>query len=149
MILVSACLAGEKCRYDGKDNRIDYIEKLVKEGKAISVCPEILGGLSTPRIPAEIKKEKDAVMVVTRDGIEVTDNFKVGALKTLEIAKRNGTILVILKAKSPSCGKYSVYDGTFTGKLIEGKGITVELLEKNGIKVIDESEIEENFYENK
>ncbi len=142
MILVSACLAGVRCRYDGNDNKIDFIEKMVLDGKAIPVCPEILGGLETPRTPAEIKLDNGELKIINEDEKDLTKCFIIGAEKTLEIAKIIGAKNAVLKSKSPSCGNKFVYDGNFNKTLVEGKGITASLLEKNGITVINEEEAE-------
>jgi uncharacterized protein YbbK (DUF523 family) len=136
MKLVSACLAGYQCRYDGEDNTCRQVVDLVREGLAIPVCPEQLGGLKTPRNPSEIVNDREEdIKVMTKDGRDVTQNFLQGAFKTLRIAKLYNIHEAILKAKSPSCGCGQIYDGTFTGKLIEGDGVTTRILKKNGIKV--------------
>ena len=137
MILVSACLLGINCRYDGGNNLNEKVLKLFLEGKAIPVCPEQLGGLSTPRVPAEIIGDK----VLDKNGKDVTANFEKGALETMRIARLLKCEVAILKENSPSCGVHYVYDGTFSNKKIEGMGKTCELLIKNGIKVYSENEI--------
>ena len=137
MILVSACLCGINCKYNGSNNYNEKIFKLVKEGKAIPICPEQLGGLSTPRLPSEIKEGK----VINKEGIDVTNNFKRGANEVLELCKKLKINKVILKSKSPSCGKGKIYDGNFNGTLIDGNGILTELLLKNNIEVINSDEI--------
>ena len=136
-ILVSACLLGEPCRYDGKSKPNDAVIALKDKHTLIPVCPEVLGGLKTSRIPAEISGDK----VIRADGIDVTREYKCGAKITLDIAKKEGVSLAILKAKSPSCGNKQIYDGTFSRTLIDGKGITARLLEENQIRVIDEQEL--------
>ncbi|MBQ4585089.1 MAG: DUF523 domain-containing protein [Clostridia bacterium] len=136
-ILVSACLLGIPCRYDGKSNPNQEVISLKDKFELIPICPEVLGRLPTPRIPAEIQGER----VVRSDGVDVTLEYIEGAKKALEIAKEKDCDLAILKAKSPSCGNREIYDGTYTKTLIKGKGITVKLFEKNGITVINESEI--------
>lgn len=136
-ILVSACLLGIPCRYDGKSNPNQEVISLKDKFELIPICPEVLGRLPTPRIPAEIQGER----VVRSDGVDVTLEYTEGAKKALEIAKEKDCDLAILKAKSPSCGNREIYDGTYTKTLIKGKGITVKLFEKNGITVINESEI--------
>lgn len=139
MYIVSACLAGIKCKYNGKDNKNEAIAKLVEEGKAIPVCPEVLGGLPTPRVPCEIiKDDKGNIKVMDKEGVDRTAEFLEGAKKALAIGKVVGAEVAILKANSPSCGCGFIYDGTFSGKLIEGNGVTTDLLAKNGIKVYDE-----------
>lgn len=143
MYLVSSCLAGCKCRYDGKDNRNERVVELINEGKAIPICPEQLGGLTTPRIPCEIvPDEQGDKYVINREGVDETRAFKLGAECSIKIAKALGIKKAILKAKSPSCGYGQIYDGTFTGKLIQGNGITVEAFLKEGIKVYTELDIE-------
>jgi uncharacterized protein YbbK (DUF523 family) len=137
MIIVSACLAGVKCRWDGEAKPCKKIMDLVKCGKAIPVCPEQLGGLSTPRIPSEQKGNK----VYSKDGKDLTAEFERGAKEGLKIAKLSNCNEAILKSKSPSCGCGKVYDGSFSGKLIKGDGLFAELLKKNGIKVFTEDEI--------
>jgi uncharacterized protein YbbK (DUF523 family) len=109
----------------------------VKEGKAILVCPEQLGGLTTPRLPSEIKNGK----VINKEGKDVSKGFRRGSELVLEIAKEYECKKAIFKARSPSCGKDQIYDGTFSGKLVKGNGITAELLMKNGIEVKTEEEI--------
>ena len=136
-ILVSACLLGEPCRYDGKSKPNEAVILLKEKHTLIPVCPEVLGGLKTPRIPAEVQGDR----VVRVDGYDVTKEYINGAKITLDIAKRECVEIAILKSKSPSCSNKQIYDGTFTRTLIDGKGITARLLEKNGIKVIDEQEL--------
>ena len=136
-ILVSACLLGTPCRYDGKSKPNENIIALKEKYELIPVCPECLGGLKTPRLPAEIKGDK----VIRIDGYDVTSNYQEGAQRTLEIAYENGIQIAILKSNSPSCSSKQIYDGTYTKKLIDGKGITTRLLEKNNIKVVDENEL--------
>ncbi len=135
MIVVSACLAGVKCRYDGQANTHETIKKLVHEGKAIMICPEILGGLSTPRKPCEINCGK----VITADGEDHTQAFEKGAKLALEQALSCNCKLAILKAKSPSCGCNLIYDGSFTKTLVEADGMTAELFKKHGIIVVNET----------
>lgn len=137
MKIVSACLAGINCAYDGKSRYHKIISKLVKKGKAIPVCPEQLGGLTTPREPAEQKNNK----VITKIGKDVTKEFNNGAKEVLKIAKLINCKEAILKAKSPSCGSGLIYDGSFTKTLIKGDGVTTKLLKKNKIKVLTENEI--------
>lgn len=136
-ILVSACLAGINCKYNGKNNENEKIIELIKEKDVILICPEQLGGLKTPRTPAEIKNNK----VINKEGIDVTEEYQKGAQEVLKIAQKFNIKTAILKSKSPSCGKGKIYDGTFSNKLIEGNGITAELLKKHGIKVISSDDI--------
>lgn len=135
MYLVSACLAGINCRYNGGHTAMKEIVALVKEGQAIPICPEVIGGLPTPRPCAEMTEVGN---VVNSEGEDVTPYFKKGAEKTLEIAKILGITEAILKSRSPSCGYGQVYDGSFAGQLKAGNGITAELLSKHGIKLYTE-----------
>ena len=137
MKVVSACLAGQKCRYNSTSVSCKKVIELVKKGDAIVVCPELLGGLSTPRSPAERKGNR----VITKDGADVTAQFRDGAKKALKIALDNNCDLAILKSNSPSCGCGQIYDGTFTGKLISEDGEFTKLLKKHHIKVITENNI--------
>lgn len=143
-ILISACLCGINCKYNGGNNLREDIKKLYDEGRTILVCPEVLGGLSTPRIPREIvsgdgkKVLEGKSKVMSKDGEDTTKAFIRGAKEALKIAKENNITIAILKAKSPSCGKGIIYSGEFNGKLIEGNGVTTELLIQNGIKVFNE-----------
>ncbi len=137
MIIVSACLAGIKCRYDGKDNANNKVIKMVKNGIAIPICPEQLGGLQTPRIPAEITADK----VINKKGENVTSQFKKGAKETLRIAELANCHKAILKQSSPSCGYGKIYDGSHTGRIIEGMGLTAKLLSQNGIIIITEEDL--------
>ena len=137
-ILISACLLGVNCRYDGTGIFIEQLHALKKKYHLIPVCPEIFGGLKTPRDPAEIILDK----VITKNGEDVTENYKKGANETLKLAKFYDCKLAILKERSPSCGYGKIYDGTFSGMLIDGNGVTAELLIENGITVMGESQIE-------
>jgi uncharacterized protein YbbK (DUF523 family) len=136
--LVSACLAGINCRYDGKSKECEIVSKLVNTGKAIPVCPEQLGGLSTPRVSSEIIGDK----VMSKEGRDCTAEFTLGAERTLAIAKALGIKKAILKSKSPSCGCGKIYDGTFSGTLVDGYGKAAELLKKHGIEVVTENDVE-------
>ena len=139
LILVSACLAGVNCKYNGGNNLNLEILKLVQEGKAILVCPEQLGGLSTPRKPSEIV-DRVSSKVAASDGTDVTEEYQKGAYETLKIANLYQVKKAILKSKSPSCGNTTIYDGTFTHTLTGGEGITTKLLRENGIEVINDDE---------
>lgn len=134
MIAVSACLAGECCRFDGKACVHKEIKRLVEEKKAIAVCPECLGGLPVPRCCCEIIGGK----VMSSDGKDRTANFISGAEKALAIALKNGCTLAVMKSKSPSCGTSQIYDGTFSGRLKKGSGIAAQMFMDHGIRVIDE-----------
>ena len=138
-VLISACLYGEKCRYDGGDNLIPRLDEIKKFCNLFPVCPEVLGGLETPRNPSEIIGEK----VVSNVGKDVTEEYTKGAEKALKTALENGCEVALMKAKSPSCGVGKIYDGTFSRKLTDGDGITVKLLKEHGIKVFDETQINE------
>lgn len=137
MKLCSACLLGKNCRYDGGNELSEKILELSKKEKLISICPEELGGLPTPRTPSEIINDK----VMTKSGEDVTEQFRKGAEETLKIARLNNITEAILKQISPSCGCGKIYDGTFSGKVVDGWGITADLLRKNGIKVVSDEEI--------
>ncbi len=132
-IMVSACLAGENCKYDGKNNLNQKISALFEGNEVITVCPETAGGLPTPRIPAEIVRG----VVVNKSGISVDREFRLGAEKVLEIAQREQPDLIVFQSRSPSCGVKQRYDGTFTGTLIKGSGVTAELLLSHGFHVVD------------
>jgi len=136
-ILCSACLLGIKCRYDGKSKPNEKIIKLSKKVFLIPVCPEQLGGLPTPRVPAEQKRNK----VFTKNGKDVTKNFLKGAEETLKIIRLFNTKKAILKQRSPSCGCGQIHDGTFSDMIIKGDGVTAALLKRNGIKVISEEDL--------
>lgn len=136
--LVSACLAGFPCRYDGTPFPVRKIIQLVEEGDAIPFCPEQLGGLPTPRSQCEIRSNNGEKTVVSIDGSDCTKEYISGAEASLELAEKSGIKNAILKSRSPSCGFGIIYDGTFSGTRIEGNGITAELFYKNGITVYTE-----------
>ena len=138
MILVSACLLGCACRYDGQSKPHPLAMELARQGRAVPVCPEQLGGLTTPRLPSERQGER----VVMQDGRDVTKEYRRGAAEALRLAGLYGCTAAVLKERSPSCGCGRVYDGTFTGTLTEGDGVTAEVLKARGIQVYGESEIE-------
>ncbi|GKU23935.1 DUF523 domain-containing protein [Clostridium folliculivorans] len=146
MIIISACLCGCNCKYNGGNNYNEDIKKIYDEGEAILVCPEEMGGLSTPREPVEIQGGSGVdvlegrAKVLSARGTDVTEEFIKGASKVLEIAVKNNVKKAILKSKSPSCGARKIYDGTFSGKTVEGNGVTAELLKLNGIEVLSEEE---------
>lgn len=140
-ILVSACLLGVPCRYDGASKGDPRLEALRAQGHTlVPVCPEVLGGLPTPRSPAELQKDG---RVVNREGVDVTAEYRSGAERALEIARAHGCTCGVLKERSPSCGSGRVYDGTFTRTLIPGSGVAAELLSAHGITVYGESQVEE------
>jgi uncharacterized protein YbbK (DUF523 family) len=149
LYLVSACLLGVACRFDGKSNQVPELYDMVTKGLAIPICPEVAGGLPTPRLPAEIEKadaglDGDAVLegrtrVVRSDGVDVTPQFTQGAEAALALARRLGIGRAILKADSPSCGAGRIHEGRFEGKLVPGDGVTTALLKRNGIQVTTEA----------
>ena len=136
-ILVSACLLGTPCRYDGKSKANPDVLALSGSYNLIPVCPEVAGGLPTPRVPSERIGDK----VMMRDGRDVTDNYRSGAQEALRLCRLHNIKIAILKERSPSCGKGEIYDGSFSGRLTARDGVTAELLTKEGIRVIGESEI--------
>ena len=138
-ILISACLVGDKCKYDGHTNYTPLIKDLLEKYELVPFCPEVEGGLPTPRKPSERKGDK----VINNVGKDVTRNFELGAEKALNICKYLNIKIAILKENSPSCGVNQIYDGNFNKKLIKGEGVTTELLRKNGIIVYTENQIEE------
>lgn len=137
-ILVSACLLGENCKYNGKNNLNAKVLELKKKFSIIPICPEVMGGLPTPRVPSEIQGDK----VINKEGKDVTKEYNRGALLALELAKKHNCKIAILKEKSPSCGSKFIYDGTFTGTKILDNGVTAKLLRLNGILVYSEDEID-------
>ena len=137
MILVSACLAGYNCRYNGGNHEDERIVQLVKEGRALPVCPEQLGGLTTPRSPAEITEDG---RVLTEKGEDVTQQFVLGAKETLRLCLLYDCKVAILKSLSPTCGSGQIYDGTFKKVMVEGDGLTVKLLKENGVVVLTEND---------
>lgn len=131
---ISACLCGVNCKYNGGNNFSLKIKEIYDKGDSILICPEVLGGLTIPRKPFEIREDR----VINTEGIDCTEHFTRGAFKALGIIKEKGITKAILKENSPSCGVNHIYDGTFSNKLIEGKGITTRLLVENGIDVVSE-----------
>lgn len=143
-ILVSSCLIGKNCKYNGKNNYNEKVIEYIKDKDVYLVCPEQLGGMSTPRLASERKGNK----VINKEGKDVTKNFINGACKVLDIALKNNVKKAILKSKSPSCGLDLIYDGTFTNTLISGDGITTELLKKNDIEILTENDLYEEYHSN-
>ena len=131
-ILVSSCLLGLNCKYDGGNNYSNEIDEFLKDYDVIPICPEIMGGLPTPRVGSERFGDK----VITKDGRDVTEQYKKGAEETLFLAKKYDVKKALLKLRSPSCGSEKIYDGTFTHTVIDGDGVTAELLKNNGIEII-------------
>ena len=136
-IAVSACLLGDNCKYNGGNNYSETVVEFVKGHDVIPVCPEVMGGLPTPREPSEIINGK----VMHKDGSSVDAEFRKGAQLSLKKVKDAGAELVILQSRSPSCGVRSIYDGTFSGTIISGQGVFAKLLIENDIKVLDVSEL--------
>ena len=137
-ILISACLIGDKCKYDGKSNYNPKIKDLLEKYELVPFCPEVEGGLPTPRVPAERIKDQ----VINKEGKDVTRNYERGAELAYNICMYLGIKIAILKKLSPSCGSNEIYDGTFSHKIVKGDGVTAELLKRKGIKVINEDEID-------
>ena len=137
-ILVSACLLGVNCRYNGERKKLEGIERLMERAELIPVCPEILGGLPTPRPPAERVGDR----VMNREGADVTEAYQRGAEETLRLAELFGEKVALLKECSPSCGMGKIYDGSFQGRIVDGSGVTAELLSSHGISVYGESRID-------
>ena len=147
MYIISACLCGVNCKYNGLNNYNEKCNELFISGKAILVCPEQLGGLSTPRVPSELQDNtlniiKKNGKILNKDGEDVTENFLKGAREVTTIAKKLNIKKAILKEGSPSCGVNYIYDGTFTGNKIKGNGITTELLKALDIEVISEEALD-------
>jgi len=136
-IAVSACLLGENCKYNGGNNYSEKVADFIKGHQVIGVCPELSGGLPVPREPAEIV---DGV-VRTKNGASVDEAFRLGAETAMKIIEENDIELVILQSRSPSCGTKTIYDGTFSGKLIAGQGIFAQMLAKRNFKVVDVSDL--------
>ena len=136
-IMVSACLLGENCKYSGGNNHREKVLEYIKGHDVFPICPEVMGGLPTPRVPAEIV---DGV-VMSKAGVNVDREYRLGAEKALEIAKREKIDLAIMQPRSPSCGVTEIYDGTFTGRRIPGQGVTAALLIEHGFRVIDADDL--------
>ena len=143
-VVVSACLLGSPVRYNGKDKKTSHpvLQRWIDEGRVVSVCPEVLGGLGTPRPPSEIIHVAGARRVHANDGRDVTAEFETGAADALEQAIRHGAPVAILKEGSPSCGSTYVYDGTFTGARVDGEGVAAALLRRYGVRVFSENELD-------
>lgn len=139
ILLVSACLLGTPCRYDGLSQPCPAVLALMKEHTLIPVCAELLGGLPTPRVPAERCGEE----VIRRDGVSVTEAYRRGAEEVLRLARLYHADGAILKSKSPSCGTTEIYDGSHTRRLVPGMGVTAELLAKNGYRVVSEQNLQD------
>lgn len=142
-IAVSACLLGVPCRFDGQARPCEAVRALADQHELVAVCPESGTGLSIPRPPNEVVVSEKRLRVVDSEGADHTDAFVAGARKALERAQREGCQLAILKSKSPSCGNGLIYDGTFTGTLVEGWGVAARMFRDAGIHVLDENLLEE------
>jgi uncharacterized protein YbbK (DUF523 family) len=146
LLLVSACLVGIPCQYHGGSCPHGLLQALAVQGHILPLCPEVMGGLPTPRPPAEIQGGdggdvlEGRARVVNAEGKDVTAEFLAGAQKALRVAHRWGIKVAVLKARSPSCGVGQIYDGSFSGRLVKGDGVTVALLKREGIIVIEEGE---------
>ena len=141
-LLVSACLLGEACRYDGKSKPCEAVLRLGDAHTLIPICPEVMGGLPTPRVPSEVQQNGT---VRNREGQDVTLQYQAGAREVLRVALDEKCDGAILKEKSPACGKGRIYDGSFTKTLTDGNGICADLLLQNGIAVLGESEISDEI----
>ncbi|MGE4262423.1 DUF523 domain-containing protein [Shewanella sp.] len=139
-ILVSACLMGEKVRYDGNDNLLQHplMQRWQQEQRLLMICPEVAGGLSVPRAPAE----QIGTRIITCDGADVTAAFQRGAWRAQQLAQQQGVVMAILKARSPSCGVGQIYDGSFSRRLIAGDGVTAAALRQLGITVFSELQLD-------
>lgn len=137
IIGVSACLLGENCKYDGGNNYSEALHEFVKNHTVVPICPEVMGGLPTPRDPAEIIGGE----VRQKSGRSVDEAFRKGAQEALKKVKDAGAELVILQSRSPSCGVNEIYDGSFTGRRVKGKGVFARLLEEEGIRAVDAEDI--------
>ena len=135
-VLVSACLLGEPCRYDGASVPCEEVIGLAEAHELVPVCPEQLGGLPTPRVPSEIQADG---RVVDKNGVDRTEAFQLGARKTVEQARAHGCTQAVLKSRSPSCGVNEVYDGSFSGTLVGGEGVTAQALREAGVRLFDET----------
>ena len=135
--LISACLCGYPCRYDGQSRPKAALVQLVKEGLALPFCPETAGGLPTPRTPCERKGQ----LIMDQNGCDRTASYQAGAQQALALAQKHRLTAAILKERSPSCGSRQIYDGTFTGTLIDGMGLTAQLLAENGLALYSEENL--------
>ncbi|WP_137807410.1 DUF523 domain-containing protein [Pseudomonas sp. G(2018)] len=149
-ILVSRCLLGHRVRYDGgASGPFDQLQLWLDEGRVVPLCPEVAGGLPTPRAAAEISGGQGSEVldgqaaVITTEGIDVSAQFLSGAYQALELVQQHGIRIAILKANSPSCGNLLTYDGTFSGVKVSGEGVTAALLKRNGVQVFSELELAE------
>lgn len=137
-ILVSACLLGENCKYNGGNNKCEEVIKLGQKHTLIPVCPETFANLPTPRVASEIKDGK----VYSKDGKDLTEEFYDGAEKTLYVAEESACQIAVLKERSPSCGFGKIYDGTFSGTLTYSNGVAAQMLYEHGIIILGESKLD-------
>lgn len=137
-LLISACLYGKNTKYSGGNNLISRLSELEEKYELFLICPEVDGGLSTPRNPSEQLDDK----VISNKGVDVTKEFNLGAQIALNVAKKNNIQKALLKESSPSCGTHKIYDGTFSGRKIDGMGVAAKLLKENGIEVYSDLELE-------
>ena len=152
-LLMSACLVGQCCRWDARNGKscvTPRLHKMLSAGEVAVICPECAGGLDVPRPASEIEPGRTAAdvlagrgRVINTAGADVTEAYVKGAQAALELVKKHGIRVAILKAKSPSCGRDAVYDGTFSGNLIPGEGVAARLLREAGVRIFDENEVEE------
>lgn len=135
---------GDQVRYDGRHNLLDHpkVKQWFSEGRVVKICPESAGGLPTPRPPAETQS-KFPIMITDRTGQDVTPEFLMGAEQTLDLARRESVCCALMKARSPSCGNVQIYDGSFSGELVEGSGVAASELMRNGIPVFNENQLDE------
>lgn len=145
-ILISACMLGEKVRYDGKHQLLEHpiLQLWNAQGRLVSVCPEVSGGLGVPRLPAEAQC-KHPILVVNCEGEDVTPEFLSGAERTLETAQKEHVCCALMKSKSPSCGNQQIYDGSFSGQLTTGQGIAAAELMRHGYPVFNEHQLDQLF----
>lgn len=141
-ILVSACLLGEPCRYDGRAKPCAAVQALAKQHRLVPVCPEVLGGLPTPRLPSELQRTEAGLRVVNAEGEDVTAAFERGAECACRLAEDEGCTVAVLKSGSPSCGSETVHDGTFSGRMCRGEGVAAARLRGQGVVVIDEEHLD-------
>jgi uncharacterized protein YbbK (DUF523 family) len=146
-IVISACLAGVACTHEAEPKTRDWAVKLVADGRAVLVCPEVAGGLPIPRPAAEIQSGEGSdvvegrARVLTEDGVDVTENYLAGARKATDAARDAGARIAVLKARSPSCGCGAIYDGTFRGELRSGDGVTAAMLKQEGLEVVPDQDV--------
>ncbi|QOR36761.1 DUF523 domain-containing protein [Clostridium sp. 'deep sea'] len=143
MVIVSACLVGIKCRYNGKCTNIEYLQNLITTGEALPLCPEVLGGLPIPRPCCEIVNHANEKKVINTKNEDITSFFKEGATKTLQIAQIVNAKIAVLQSRSPSCGYLKIYDGSFSGNFVKGNGFTSQMLLENDIKIFTEQQLNE------